>query len=106
MNFNVSNSINSAIVSGQLGLQRASSGITEASVNIAQQNRQATTTDELLSNVATNQIGQVKSLLPQSGGSMTDNLLSLQINANNALASTKVIGVASDTIGRIIDELA
>ena len=106
MDFNVSNNINSAIVSGQLGLNRASAGITEASVNIAQQNAQARTPEELLSNAATTQIGNFSKLLPQGGDSLTDNLVSLQINSTNALASAKVVGVASDTIGKIIDELA
>ena len=105
MDFNVTNNINSAIVSGQLGLNRASAGINEASVNIAQQNAQRTP-EELLSNAATTQIGQFSKLLPQGGDSLTNNLVSLQINSTNALASAKVIGVASDTIGKIIDELA
>lgn len=106
MNFDVSNSINSAIVSGQLGLSRASAGITEAAVNIAGHNAQARSPQELLADAATQQIGQFNKLLPQGGDSLTNNIISLQINRNNALASSKVIGVASDTIGRIIDELA
>lgn len=106
MAFNVSNSINSAIISGTLGLDRAQQGITEASLNIAQRNTQAQTPEDLLANAATQQIGNINQLLPQGGDSLTNDLISLQINSTNALASGKVLEVANDTVGRIIDEFA
>ncbi|GAB2688029.1 hypothetical protein Q4574_13825 [Aliiglaciecola sp. 3_MG-2023] len=106
MAFDVTNNVNSAIISGTLGLNRAQQGITEASISIAQNNSQGQTTQDLLANAATQQLGQVSQLLPSGGDSLTDNLLSLQINSRNALASGKVLEVANDTVGRIIDELA
>ncbi|MCC2617019.1 hypothetical protein LJ739_12270 [Aestuariibacter halophilus] len=106
MTINVNASVNSAIVSGGLGLQRASDGITEAAVNIAQRNAQARSPQELLSDVATQQLGGVRSLLPSGGDSLTTDLVGLKVNAINAQASAKVLDVANDTVGRIIDELA
>lgn len=106
MAFDVTNNVNSAIISGMLGLNRAQQGITEASINIAQRNGESQTTQDPLANVATQQIGQVNQLLPQGGDGLTNNLLSLQINSRNALASSKVLEVANNTVGRIIDELA
>lgn len=105
MAFDVSNNVNSAIISGTLGLNRAQQGITEASISIAQRNNQQQTPQDVLANAATQQLGQVRQLLPQGGDSLTDNLLSLQINSRNALASGKVLEVANYTVGRIIDEL-
>jgi len=87
-------------------MNRAQQGITEASVSIAQRNNQQQTPQDVLTNAATQQLGQVRQLLPQDGDSLTDNLLSLQINSRNALASGKVLDIANDTVGRIIDELA
>ena len=106
MAFDVTNNVNSAIISGTLGLNRAQQGITGASINIAQRNGESQTTQDLLANVATQQIGQVNQLLPQGGDGLTNDLLSLQINSRNALASSKVLDVANNTVGRIIDELA
>lgn len=106
MTFDVTNNVNSAIISGTLGLNRAQQGITEASINIAQRNAEPQSTQDLLANAATQQLGQVNQLLPQGGDGLTNDLLSLQINSRNALASTKVLEVANNTVGRIIDELA
>lgn len=75
-------------------------------MSIAQRNQQSQNSQELLANAATQQIGQVRQILPTGGNSLTDDLLSLQINSTNALASTKVLEVANKTVGRIIDELA
>lgn len=103
MSFDVRNSVNSAILSGVMGVQKASDGITGTS---AQQQASLRTTSDLLSDVATQQLGGVSKLLPSGGDSMTGNLLSLVNNLNNAQASTKVLDVANDTVGRIINELA
>jgi hypothetical protein len=93
----VRNSVNSAILSGAFGLQKASQGITASSFNIAQRSTEP---------LATQQIGSVSQLLPSGGDSLTSNLVGLSINARNAEASAKVLDVASGTVGRIIDELA
>ncbi|WJG09327.1 hypothetical protein [Aliiglaciecola sp. LCG003] len=116
MAINLSNNVNSAILSGAFGLnsaqsgafglKRAQAGITEASINIAQGNRQAQSPQDVLNNAAFQQISQARQLLPAGGDSLMDALTSLQINSRNALASTKVLDVANDTVGRIIDELA
>lgn len=107
------NNINSAIISSTLGLDRAQKNITNAAENIASnaigiadQNRQLQTTTDLLSNAAAQQIGQINQLLPSGGDSLTNSLLTLQINRNNGLASAKVLDIANETVGRIIDELA
>eukprot|EP01026_Neomeris_dumetosa_P079469 TRINITY_DN868_c0_g2_i1.p1 TRINITY_DN868_c0_g2~~TRINITY_DN868_c0_g2_i1.p1 ORF type:complete len:220 (+),score=7.98 TRINITY_DN868_c0_g2_i1:23-682(+) len=106
MSFDVSNNINSAIISGTLGLQNASNGITEASLSIAQRNAQAQSPEDLLAGAATQQLGVVGQLLPDGGNSLTTDLVGLTISATNAQASAKVLDVANDTVGRIIDELA
>lgn len=102
----IDNNINSAIVSGVLGLQRASEGITQSSINIAQQQAQLRDPQDVLSDAATQQIGLTSQLLPQGGDSITSDLVSLNVNLTNAQASTKVLDVANETVGRIIDELA
>lgn len=106
MTIDVRNSINSAIVSGTLGLQNASQDITASAFNIAQRNNEPLSTTDLLANVATQQIGSVSKLLPSGGDSLTNDLLSLSISATNFQASSKVLDVASETVGRIIDEFA
>lgn len=106
MTINVNDSVNSAIVSGVLGLQRASDGITGTSISIAQQQASLRSTSDLLSDVATQQLGNVDSLLPSGGDSLTNDLVSLSVNLTNAQASAQVLDVANETVGRIIDELA
>jgi hypothetical protein len=93
-------------VSGVLGLQRASDGITGTSISIAQQQASLRSTSDLLSDVATQQLGNVGSLLPSGGDSLTNDLVSLSVNLTNAQASAQVLDVANETVGRIIDELA
>ena len=106
MTINVNDSVNSAILSGVLGLQRASDGITGTSISIAQQQASLRSTSDLLSDVATQQLGNVGSLLPSGGDSLTNDLVSLSVNLTNAQASAQVLDVANETVGRIIDELA
>ncbi|UAA38888.1 hypothetical protein KIH87_00475 [Paraneptunicella aestuarii] len=106
MSFDVSNNLNSAIVSGVLGVRNASDGITQSSIGLAQQAAKLRDPKELLSDVALQQVGLSSKLLPTRGDSMTSNLLSLSINLNNAQASTKVLDVANETVGRLIDEIA
>jgi hypothetical protein len=101
--------INSAILSGQFGLQRASDGITQASLNIAQRTAQQDVAENgpvnVLANSAEQQLTNLPDTLP-TGGSLTDDLVSLQVNARNAEASAAVIDTADETIGRIIDIFA
>jgi hypothetical protein len=110
MSLNISNNINSAVVSGQLGLSRASANITQHSANIA--NLSATSKpshnpQEFLANAVTTQLDTIKQSLPSAAsGSMTTELLGLSVNSINAQASAKVLGTANDTIGTILDILA
>ena len=102
----IDNNINSAIVSGVLGFQRASDGITQSSISLAQQQAQFRDPQSVLTDAATQQIGLTSQLLPKGGDSITSDLVSLNINLTNAQASTKVLDVANETVGRLIDELA
>ena len=102
----VRNNMNSAIISGFTGLQKASDGISQASLNIAQKTAQTRDTADVLSDAALQQIGSVKQLLPSSGSDITSDLVSLSVNSINAQASAKVLDVVKNTIGRIIDETA
>jgi len=93
--------LNSAFFAGQTGLQRASDGMTQAASNIAQQ----------ISGSQQNQgsASQGAALsVPSQGasGNITSDLISLNVNSLNAQASAKVIDVANDTLGTIIDTLA
>lgn len=106
MSFDVRSNLNSAIVSGVLGVQRASDNITQTTFGLAQQQASSRTTSDLLSDVALQQIGNVSNLLPSGGDSLTNNLVSLTINANNAEASSKVLDVANETVGRLVDTIA
>jgi len=84
--------LNSAFFAGQSGLQRASDGMTQAASNIAQQ-------------ISGNQQNQ-GSVSQGASGNITSDLISLNVNSLNAQASAKVIDVANDTLGTIIDTLA
>jgi ribosome recycling factor len=102
-----SNNINSAILSGQFGLQNANNGITQAASNIAQQTTNAERDPQaVLANAATQSLQNVRNILPSPQDDVTTNLLSLKINSIKAQASAKVLDVANDTIGTIIDTLA
>ena len=106
MSFDVRNSVNSALISGIGGLQKASVGITNAAFNIAQQTTQNRDKDALLADVAYQQIGSVKKLLPSNTNDLNNDIVSLSINSLNAQASAKVLEVVKNTVGRIIDETA
>lgn len=105
----IGSNINSAIVSGMSGIQNAYAGMTQASVNLAQRAAQTSVelngTSDVLSNASINNLSNVRNTLPKNAGSMTDDLISLQINSKNALASAKVVDTAFDTVGTIIDTL-
>ena len=106
----IDNNINSAILSGQFGLQQASNGITQAASAIAHQTVQPNVTESdpqaVLANASVQGLEAIRDLLPSSGDDLTSNLLSLTQNSMNAQASAKVLDVANDTVGTIIDTLA
>lgn len=98
--------VNSALLSGVFGLQTATEGITQASINIAQRTAQQRDVTEVLSDAAIQQVGLTGQLLPQGGTSLTDDLVSLSINLTNAQASVSVIDDVDETVGRLIDAIA
>jgi hypothetical protein len=105
----ISNNINSAIVSGFSGIQRASDGITQNASNLAGLSVfSASSKDpqEFLASATLNQLNAIKQVLPQASEGITSNLVGLSINLSNAQASTKVVDTASDTVGTILDILA
>lgn len=93
--------LNSAFSAGQFGLQRASDGMTQAASNIAQQT--AGRQQEL---GGTLQSGSLPNSSQKAPASITSDLISLNVNSLNAQASAKVLDVANDTLGTIIDTLA
>ncbi|MDN4502983.1 hypothetical protein QX776_11270 [Alteromonadaceae bacterium BrNp21-10] len=108
MSFSVASSVNSAILSGTFGLQKASKDISQTSFSIAQQTATLKDTNTLLADAATQQLGITSHLISASGrgDDFTSNLLSLSSNLRNAQASSNVLGVAKNVVGKIIDELA
>jgi hypothetical protein len=101
----IENNVNSAILSGVFGLQTASNNITQAAANIAEQTTAPRDTVTLLSDVAAQQIDLTRDVLPSGGDSLTDNLVSLQLNLTNAQASASVIDRVDETLGRFINEI-
>lgn len=96
--------INSAIVSGMLGVQRASDGITKHSISLAQQQAQLRTPEDVLQGAAKQQLGMANQLLPSGGDNMTSDLVGLTLNLRNAQASGKVLEVVKDTVGTLLNE--
>ncbi|HAU93500.1 MAG TPA: hypothetical protein DCW59_14185, partial [Alteromonas sp.] len=72
----------------------------------AQQDVAQNGTGNFLADASLRSLSTTSDLLPSGGDSMTSDLLSMQMYTNNALASAKVIDVANDTVGRIIDTIA
>ncbi|MGS2721085.1 hypothetical protein [Paraglaciecola aestuariivivens] len=105
----ISNNINSAIVSGLSGFKKASEGVTQNAANLSSlsiRNQTNNQPSDVLANATTTQLGAIKQSIPQAEQGITSDLLGLSINLNNAQASTKVIGTARDTVGTILDILA
>ncbi|APE07364.1 hypothetical protein BM528_17570 [Alteromonas sp. RW2A1] len=94
-------SLNSAFAAGQMGLQRASDGVTQAAANIADRNNRDKSAQADIQSASAD--GAAKS---QPNSNLTSDLISLNVNSLNAQASAKVIDVANDTLGTIIDTLA
>ncbi len=105
----ISNNINSALISGMSGLQKASNGITQNAANLsslAVQPKPSSNPQEFLANATATQLGAIKQSIPAPSQGITSELVGLSVNLNNAQASTKVIGTANDTVGTILDILA
>ena len=105
----ISNNINSAIVSGTIGIQKASDGMAQNASNLASlsafsappKDRQ-----EFLANATINQLNAIKQVLPKATEGITSSLVGLSLNLTNAQASAKVADTASETVGTILDILA
>lgn len=101
----IENNVNSAILSGAFGLQNASNGIAQAATNIVEQTTAPRDRLTLLSDAAVQQVDITRGTLPTGGDSLTDNLVSLQLNLTNAQASATVIDRVDETLGRFINEI-
>ena len=105
----ISNSLNSAILSGTIGIQRASKGITENTSNLASLSAFSVPSSDpqaFLANATLTQLSSIKQLLPAPSDGITSSVVGLSINLTNAQASAKVVDTASDTVGTILDILA
>jgi hypothetical protein len=105
----INNNINSAIVSGTIGIKRAYDGVSQNTSNLANLSAFSVPSrdhQEFLENATLNQLNAIKQVLPQAPESITSNLVGLSINLTNAQASTKVVDTANDTVGTILDILA
>jgi hypothetical protein len=95
--------LQSAYTSGLQGLQRASNGITEATVNI---NREAVNQQRALnaqqSNAATQQAQQMEPVTPQPK-SLEQSLVQLTTESLYADANVRSIKTADEMLGTLID---
>ena len=109
MNSISSSNVGAAFASGQLGLQNASNGITQAASNIAARTAESTqnvpseATAAASSSAQNATSGSTPGAVP---GNITDDLISLNVNSINAQASAKVLDTANDMLGTIIDTIA
>lgn len=103
------NNMNSAIVSGTMGIKLAYDGITQNANNLANLSAFSVPSrdpQEFLANATLNQLNAIKQVLPKSSEGITSNLVGLSVNLTNAQASSKVVDTASGTVGTILDILA
>ncbi|WP_394222234.1 hypothetical protein [Alteromonas gracilis] len=100
----IDNSAGSAFLAGQYGLQNASDGIAQAASNIAQRTAEESqvSVQAVQPNAATSSTNNTTS----GATRLTDDLIALNVNERNAQASAKVLGVADEMLGTIIDVLA
>jgi len=97
--------LQSAYASGLQGLQRASNGITEATVNI---NRETTNEQRLRNaqdNAAAEQATQQRQVpvTESTNPSLEQSLVQLVTEQNNAEANVKSIKTADEVLGSVID---
>jgi hypothetical protein len=105
----ISNNMNSAILSGTIGIQRASKEMAENTSNLASLSAvtaPVSDTQGFLANATLSQLSSIKKSLPEATDGITSNLVGLSINLTNAQASTKVVDTANDTIGTILNIFA
>ncbi|MBT3135312.1 hypothetical protein KL866_09385 [Alteromonas sp. ALT199] len=95
----------SAFAAAQYGLQSASDGISQASANIAQRTAEdaIAPAQPITANTDTN---NTSSNSTSTTTRLTDDLIALNVNERNAQASARVLGVADEMLGTIIDVLA
>jgi hypothetical protein len=106
---NINNNVNSAIVSGTIGIQKASNGITQNASNLASLSafeKPSSDPQEFLANATLKQLNAIKQTLPQANEGITSNIVGLSVNLTNAQASAKVVDTANGTVGTILDILA
>ncbi len=106
----INSNANSAIVAGQFGLQQSFDGMTQSALSIAQKTAQQNVAQngvsEMLASAGLQGLSSTTDLLPKGNGDMMSDLLSMQLYSNNALASAKVLDVANETVGKIINTIA
>ncbi|NVK55831.1 MAG: hypothetical protein HWE26_09460 [Alteromonadaceae bacterium] len=106
----INSNANSAFAAGQFGLQRSFDGMTQSALGIAQKTAQQNVAQkgvgEMLASAGLQGLSTTTDLLPRANGDMMSDLLSMQLYSNNALASAKVLDVANETVGKIIDTIA
>ncbi|WP_334049361.1 hypothetical protein [Alteromonas gracilis] len=97
--------VGSAFAAAQYGLQSASDGISQAASNIAQRTAEdaVAPAQPIAANTDTN---NATSNSTSSTSRLTDDLIALNVSERNAQASAKVLGVADEMLGTIIDVLA
>ena len=95
----------SAFAAAQYGLQNASDGISQAASNIAQRTAEDAVAPAQPIATNTDTINTSSNSTPTSTR-LTDDLIALNVNERNAQASAKVLGVADEMLGTIIDVLA
>ncbi|WP_370244995.1 hypothetical protein [Alteromonas abrolhosensis] len=95
----------SAFAAAQYGLQNASEGISQAASSIAQRSVEDTASpaQPITPNTDTNSTSPTSS---STTSRLTDDLIALNVNERNAQASAKVLGVADEMLGSIIDVMA
>ncbi|GFD70025.1 hypothetical protein [Alteromonas sp. KUL106] len=95
----------SAFAAAQYGLQSASDGISQAASNIAQRTAEdaVAPAQPIEANSTTNATSLNST---PSSTRLTDDLIALNVNERNAQASAKVLGVADEMLGTIIDVMA
>ncbi|GAB3014429.1 hypothetical protein [Bowmanella dokdonensis] len=102
MSIQFDGNVNSAFVSGALTIQRASDGITQNSISLAQQQ-----TDQREPRQEQAETAKLSERVPSTGnGSVTDSLAGLTLNLRHAEAGAKVLDMTSDMVGSLINEVA
>jgi len=96
--------IQSALYSGVQGFQRASAGVTEATVNInrqAEANRQNETEQAVAQTAATERQASLQTT--EQPPSLSNSLVQLGQEERNAQANAKSIQTADEVLGTVID---